>query len=127
MDNFYKGCPAKMEDGRFLTDYRTSNTREQYIKSINGFVRDDEYRMFLQQNGEQILDKEWTHLKDKNLCATKCCVHTSPTRSTHGTSYEELKKYNAVKTGRITESDSSYPVCEAMPDYRITHTNKTIY
>ena len=127
MDNFYKGCPAKMEDGRFLTDYRTSTTREQYIKTINGFVRDDEYRMFLQQNGEQILDKEWQHLKEANSCPTTCCVHKYPTRMTHGTSYEELKMYNAVKSGQIKKTDSNYPHCTKMPDYRISHTNKTEY
>lgn len=127
MDNFYNGCPAKMEDGRFLTDYRTSNAREQYIKTINGFVRDDEYRMFLQQNGEQILDREWDHLKTTNSCPTTCCVHKYPTRTTHGTSYEELKMYNAIKSGKIKKTDANYPHCPKLPDYRISHTNKTQY
>lgn len=53
MDNIFKSCPPKMEDGRFLTDYRTDSARNQYIKSINGLVRDDDYRIFLQQNTEK--------------------------------------------------------------------------
>jgi hypothetical protein len=32
MDNYYFNCPAKMDDGHFLTDYRTASTREEETK-----------------------------------------------------------------------------------------------
>lgn len=127
MDNYFIGCPPKMEDGRFLTDLRTANTREQYIKTINGFVRDDDYRLFLQQNAEKIMDREWDQLKTSNSCRTNCCVHKYPTRTTNGTSYEELKTYNDVRTGRLKPTDAQYPVCPKMADYRMSHTNKSEY
>ena len=127
MDNFHIGCPARMSDGRFLTDHRTANTREQYIKAINGFVNDDEFRLFLQKNGEQIMDKEWDVLRKKNSCHTECCIHTLPTRATQGQSYDELRLYNAVKTGKLKKNDKDYPVCSAPNDYRMSHTESTQY
>lgn len=127
MDNVYKGCPAKMEDARFLTDYRSADTRELYTKSINGFVRDDEYRMFLQNNADVILDKEWDFLTEKNLCRNKVCVHTLPTRATHGSNTTELHLYNSVTSGKIKQEDDKFPRCEKYPDYRLSHTNKSTY
>jgi hypothetical protein len=127
MDNFHKECPARMEDGRFLTDYRSSNTREQYNKAVNGIVNDHEMRTFLQQNGEKIMDVEWNLFKTKNSCRTECCLHTLPTRATHGASYDELKLYNAVKTGALKKSDKRYPNCPAYNDYRMAHTDETKY
>lgn len=126
MDNYYKECPAKMEDGRFFTDYRTSNTREQYVKTINGIVRDDEYRMFLQQNGEKIMDGEWDYMR-RNTCRPQRCVHTLPTRMTQGSAYRELMLYNDVETGRIKKTDPVYPKCANMSDYRVSHTNGVKY
>ena len=122
MDNFYKDCPAKMTDARFLTDYRSANTREQNIKMINNFVNDDEYRMFLQQNAETVMDKEWGIIKTTNSCRTNTCIHSDPTRSNNGMIYNELKRYNAVRTGKSDQSNSSCPV---LNDYRMSYTNGT--
>ncbi len=127
MDNVYKGCPAKMADARFLTDYRQSTTREQYIKTINNFSRDEDYRQFLQQNADQILDKEWDYLKSKNTCSVQVCIHSLPTQATHGSNNTELKLYNNVRTGKLKQNDDGYPTCPNFPDYRITHTNNAKY
>lgn len=123
MDNFFTGCPAKMNDSRFLTDYRTSNTREQYLKSINNISRNDEYRSFLQQNGGVIMDAEWDFLKVSNTCKIQTCVHTNPTRSTNGMDYTELKLHDKVRTGKLNASDVGYPVCRDLHDYRMTETD----
>ena len=32
MDNYYQGCPPMMNDGRGLTDYRSSQVREERFK-----------------------------------------------------------------------------------------------
>lgn len=127
MDNYYNECPAKMSDARFLTDYRSSNTREQYIKSINGLTNTDEYRVFLQSNGEQIMDKEWEAITDKNSCKATTCVHSLPSRPPLGASYEELKLYNMVQKKQIQQGDKTYPNCPTYPDYRMSETKGTKY
>ena len=48
MDNFYQNCPAKMDDGRFTTNYRSDSCINEQIKYVNGITRDDDYRLFLQ-------------------------------------------------------------------------------
>ena len=90
MDNYFKDCPPKMDDGRYLTDFRPTSIREQFIKSINGIVRDDEYRNFLQKNGESIIDREWSALRKTQSCHTNqscttnnCGHHKKPNTGQH--------------------------------------------
>jgi len=129
MDNFYKGCPAKMADGRFLTDYRSANAREQYNKTINGYglAGDNQFRMFMQQNGEQIMDSEWDFYINQVACKPKCCVHTNPTRTTSGANFNELEVYDAVRQGKLKPTDKAYPICTKLADYRLTHSQKSAY
>lgn len=129
MDNFYKGCPAKMADGRFLTDYRSTSSREQYNKMINGFslASDDQFRMFMQDNGERIMDSEWNFYINKIACKPSCCVHRNPTRTTSGANFEELKMYDDIMLGKLKPLDKSYPTCRKMPDYRLTDTRGAEY
>ena len=47
MDPVYSDCPPKMSDGRFLGDFRTSDTRELGIMRMNGIVRAQDYKRFL--------------------------------------------------------------------------------
>lgn len=118
-DNFFRGCPAKMEDARFITDYRSPTTREQYNKYINHIVRDDDYRMFLQQNATTIMDGEWKHLRKTQSCWTNDCIHTFPTRSTPGMLYDEMRLYDAVRLGKMRAP------CKWQPDYRASQTPTT--
>ena len=39
----------------------------------------------------------------------------------------EMKMYNAVRTGKLGTNDVQYPVCGKLPDYRMTHTNSAKY
>jgi len=80
MDNFYQNCPAKMDDGRFTTNYRTDSCINEQIKYVNGIVRDDDYRYFLQQNGQKLMENEWSYLKNNYYCMNNACVHTYPLR-----------------------------------------------
>jgi hypothetical protein len=123
-NNFFKGCPALMSDARFLTDYRTPTTREQYNKYINGIVRDDDYRMFLQQNGTKIMDDEWAKDKKNNSCFPNECIHMFPTRSTPGMMYDEMNLYNATRRGKLAKP---LPVCSTQPDYRASQTTQTVW
>jgi hypothetical protein len=128
MDNYFKGCPAKMGHFRELTDYRPNDTTNQHIMRINGVVRDDDYRMMLQQNAETIMDRQFGVLKNLYSCQTNACIHNDPmTRTTPGSHYAELKRYNAVRTNQMKKCDANYPVCRNGPDYRMTHTNSCKY
>lgn len=127
MDNYWKGCPPRMDDGRFLQDFRTADRREQYIKHINGIIRDDDQRMFYQQNAEQIMDREWEILRQTQSCFTNACIHNYPTRTSPGSNYEELQMYNAVRKNKIMKEDKNYPHCKRMSDYRLTHTQNANY
>lgn len=124
-DNFFPGCPARMDDARFITDYRPSDTVNLRIMAMNGIHRDDDYRMFLQSNGAQIMDNQWRVTRQTQSCQTNACIHNYPTRTNPRMNYEELKLYNAVRTNRLKRGDPQYPVCHNGPDYRATETRAT--
>jgi len=124
MDNYFKGCPPKMADGRFLQDFRSPSRRELYTKTINGITRDDDQRLFYQQNAEKIMNQEWNMMKQQFSCFPNCCIHNYPTRTDPGSNYEELRLYNAVRTNKIQKGDNLYPACNQMPDYRMTDTKQ---
>ena len=114
MDNYYATCPPKMSDGRHITDYTESTLKDEQIKHINGIIRDDEYRLFLQQNGATILDREWDYMKSNNSCWLNECVHTYPTSMYPGWFTEENSRYNALAE---PNRDQRYE-CKKQVDYR---------
>lgn len=116
MDNFFKGCPAMMSDGRLFTDYRTSIRTNEYIKYINGIERDDDYRLFLQSNAEQIMDNQWNEIKRTKTCNVNGCVHNYPTQMPSSLFIEEKKAVNDLY------NNSSKYVCQKFDDYRTTNT-----
>ena len=71
MDNRYYsyGCPALMSDGRFLTSYVDSDIYNQYIRNINNIKTSCQYRHFLQNHGDDILNKEREYLIRNNTCS----------------------------------------------------------
>lgn len=114
MDNYYHTCPPKMSDGRHITDYKESTLADEQIKYVNGIIRDDEYRLFLQNNASQIMEKEWDYLRTNNSCWLNECVHTYPTNMYPGWFYEENSKYNSLTApNRTTQFMCSKPI-----DYR---------
>ena len=70
MDNRYVkyGCPALMQDGRFITNYLPNRTIEQYIRAINNVDSAQDYRLFLQQNGDVIMNREREYMLKQNTC-----------------------------------------------------------
>ena len=70
MDNrYYKfGCPALMSDGRFLTSYVDSDVLNQYIRHVNKLDSANDFRIFLQKNGDSIINRERAYLIKKNTC-----------------------------------------------------------
>ena len=117
MDNFYSNCPARMGDGRFLKDSRTSHVRELYNMYANDINRSDDYRLFLQKNAEQIMNNEWNSMRTKQSCHNYKCYHNYPTRPTRPTPpmlHEEMSIYNIGDTKQTAPKIK----CEDFDDYR---------
>ena len=70
MDNRYFNykCPPLMNDGRFITNYMESRVFEQYIRNINKLDSAQDYKNFLQNNAESIMEKERTFAESNNKC-----------------------------------------------------------
>jgi|TARA_B100001989_G_scaffold23831_1_gene14340 hypothetical protein len=70
MDNRYfdYGCPPLMSDGRFLTSYIDSDILNQYIRNVNKLESSNDFRVFLQKNGQVIINRERAYLLKNNSC-----------------------------------------------------------
>lgn len=68
---FRDGCPALMSDGRFITSYTPSNELTENIRHINGIENTNQFREFLQTNGNRLMNKEREYLWESNTCAPK--------------------------------------------------------
>lgn len=115
MDNIYPTCPPKMSDGRLFTDYKQSPQLNEQIKYINGIVRDDEYRLFLQNNADKITNREWQFLRAKKSCWQNECVHKYPTRMYPPLFSEEIHNYNQLANPAHTPKFT----CPVLKDYRM--------
>lgn len=120
MDNFFKGCPPKMSDGRLFTEHRASVYVDEHVKAMNGITRDDNYRMFLQENGEKIANKEWDYMKDNKSCFVNECVHNYPTRVNPPWFEEELNNYNQL----ANPNHQPKFVCKPLNDFRMVAKSK---
>lgn len=115
MNNYFHECPPRMDDGTHFTDWVTNSIRNDIIKTSHNIVRDDHYRIFLQQNGEKIMDFLWDNDYQSLKCENKPCIHTYPTRVTYPMLDEEFKKYNNF-TKKYNYNELN---CTKYKDYRI--------
>lgn len=124
MDNYFQNCPPRMSDqGRHLGDYKTATRRNEYIKYINDIWRDDQYRVFLQLNGKEILDKEWEYHKRRNRCFVNDCVHNYPTRVNPRHFRQEMEAYNSIFNLRTNEALAPMRKCKPYKDFRLNPIN----
>jgi hypothetical protein len=96
MDNYFQGCPPMMNDGRFMTDYRSSQVREEYFKFKNCLSTENQSRTLRIDNADKIMDDEWDYLIENKSCfPQKNCYHTANTTKT-STIYNnaEILAYN---------------------------------
>lgn len=119
MDNYYKNCPPRMDDGRFTTNYKSSSTINEYIKYMNGITRDDDYRLFLQINADRLMDSEWMYLRKNDSCWNNACVHHSPLRQDPRTFTQERKNANMLFEKKELPNDFR---CMDYADYRMSET-----
>jgi hypothetical protein len=70
MDNkyFQYKCPPLMQDGRFITNYVKNSTFEQFIRNVNQIDSAQDYKHFLQQNGDTIINRERAYINSINTC-----------------------------------------------------------
>lgn len=125
MDNYYHKCPPMMSDGRLFTDFRTATRREETNKYINNIIRDDEYRVFLESNAEEIMDNIWDFNKKTKSCWQNECVHNYPTRVFPPWFVEERKAYDQLALSK--QKRTKYFNCTKFNDYRATQTKESKY
>jgi hypothetical protein len=80
MDNRYfkYGCPPLMSDGRFLTNYTRGRIVDQSIRLNNSIDSIQEYKLYLQNNGQKIINNEMMKLQENNTCNVNGeCVNIS--------------------------------------------------
>lgn len=117
MDNYFITCPAMMNDqGRHIADFSSPTRRNENIKLINNIHRDDDYRVFLQNNGENFMDREWLYLK-KNTCYVNTCVHKYSTRQTNAEMAAEKIAYD----NRNNPQYKNGTLCVTYRDYRLAN------
>lgn len=67
-DNKHPECPPRMADGRHFTDYRPNCHVNDLLRADNLISNSFQYRVFLQQNAGEIMDKH-----REIACAKNCC------------------------------------------------------
>jgi hypothetical protein len=119
-DNFFQNCPAKMEDqGRHLADFQSSTRRDEYIKYVNDIYRDDQYRLFLQSNGREIMDREWAFHKKYSSCWDSPCIHKFPSRCNARQYWEERQAYDSTFNMNTREPLAPLRKCGCYKDFRM--------
>jgi hypothetical protein len=64
-NNKYFGSPARMDDGRAFTDYRSSSSVDDMIRYSNNVMNNYEYRQFLIHNADNIINVNNKYTQDK--------------------------------------------------------------
>lgn len=120
MDNFFQNCPPKMQDqGRQLADFQSSTRRDEYIKYVNDITRDDQYRLFLQSNGKEIMDREWSYYNKSARCWDSDCIHNYPTRCLPRHYWQEMQAYNSIYNPNTHQQMAPLRQCTKHTDYRM--------
>jgi hypothetical protein len=57
-----------MNDGRFISTYVRARVFDQYIRNVNELDNGNDYRHFLQNNGNQILNNLKAFHRENSLC-----------------------------------------------------------
>src|SRR5690606_28863493 len=124
MDNYFQSCPPMMEDGgRHMNDYQSATRRNEYIKYVNDIWRDDQYRLFLQLNGKEIMDREWAYNRQNNSCWVNDCVHNYPTRQNPRQFFQEREAYDSIFNLKTNKEMAPLRQCRKYRDFRLNPDN----
>lgn len=69
--HYKEGCPALMSDGRFMTNYISSNEITNKLAELNNIKGSKNIRDFIQSNGTKLIDLERKKLLLNNSCKPK--------------------------------------------------------
>ena len=67
-NNKHFGCPPRMDDARHFTDYRPSCHINNIIRTGNNVLNSFQYRNFLINNAEELMDLNRNYACEKNCC-----------------------------------------------------------
>lgn len=67
-NNKYFNCPPRMDDGRHFTDYRPSCDVNNLMIANNSVFSSFDYRMYLMENAEKLMDLNRVYATQKNAC-----------------------------------------------------------
>jgi hypothetical protein len=129
MDNRYHkySCPALMSDGRFISSYVRSSTFDQYIRNVAEVNSATEYRHYLQNNGDNILNNLKSFNRQIGTCkvAGKCLPMSGSqiadmpsTKDPKQLWYEELlneepSQLDFMMTSKVVAANDKKKPCEA--------------
>lgn len=105
-NNKYFDCPALMSDGRTFTDYRPSNYVNDLIKTTNRVYDSYEYRQFLINNADKIIEENDKYNYSKNSC-DKC-------------------QYNTINNSTICTYNNKFGLCGTNDCNGLGLTNKSV-
>jgi len=68
VNNKFKNCPPRMDDGRHFTDYRSSGRVEEHLQEINSIKTSYQYRQYLTENAVNIMKSNRAMVSSVNGC-----------------------------------------------------------
>lgn len=100
-NNKYFQCPPRMNDGRHFTDYRSSDFVNDLIRADNNLSNSLNYKLFLQQNGNSLMDRQREIACKLNCCGPCPITQTSKEPFDIGTMLPE--QYMFITDGRTSK------------------------
>ena len=112
-NNKYFECPALMSDGRIMTDYRQSDTLNDMIRLNNNVMSSNQYRQFLINNADSIMNINNEYITEKNSCKSGKLVEVPFSRvCNYNTQYGTCQKTNQkMGLGLANEADGNINTC----------------
>lgn len=75
MDNRHSSCPPLMSDKRLFTNYYDNDIFNQSIRVMNNINDNHDYRLFLQSNASELMNREREFNLQVNTCNKQQCCH----------------------------------------------------
>jgi hypothetical protein len=118
---FEYGCPPLMNDGRFISNYVRSSTFDQYIRLSNNINSSHDYRRFIQNNGQQIINNMKAFYHENNICGVegKCLPISNCKNALPGGGFPPLD-HNNKQNWYEELIDNEYAKSETL-DFMMTH------
>jgi hypothetical protein len=109
------------DQGRTLSNFKTSNKINEEIRFLNGIYRDDEYRLFLQNNAKKIAFQEFQNYRAANFntCLPSDCVHNYPTSPMSMDFITERLAYDSIFDPKTNAQYKYLRQCKTYQDYTL--------